>query len=192
MIKAGGERENKAVGLILNRNRQKIKSLVLKLQGSEEDAKDVLMEGLVDLIFTINRDKYKDDSSIDTFLYRICTFLWYKKFNKLVKAQDHNKQIDIPEKDLNTPEVIFIDEELKQKLQELAIFLGEDCFQILHLSAQGYSTEEILEKMANFNSPQAIMNKKSKCKKKLAEEIDNKPDLKKYLKELRSFYFNDK
>lgn len=191
MIKGGGKEMEKAISYILTRNRAIVEKLIIALGGNKFDAEDELQDGIVALISAINRSVYNKKSEVHTYLVSICKYSWYKKHHKKVKERTYKENITINEEDLETPEVIIIQEELKEKLKELEAFLGKDCFQILHLSSLNYSSQEIADKMPAFGSPQTIMNKKYKCKKKLNKLMENSGAVKKFIKELRPFYYKD-
>ncbi|WP_143473765.1 RNA polymerase sigma factor [Flavilitoribacter nigricans] len=192
MILAGGEQENKAIAYILKRNRKKAYHLVLQRYGNQEDAKDVWLEGVTQLVLMIEAGKFRSGHSIDALLWRIFERIWFKMLSKNNKEQEKTEKLKLMETNPDPPDLFIINQELRAILKKLSTFLGDDCFKVLYLQAQSYKAEEIREKMPQFSSAQAVMNRIYRCKQRLSKEIETNEALQVYLDQLRTFYFNDK
>lgn len=182
MIKKGGQAQDRAVRFLMRRNDGKITRLVTQHNGSIEDAQDVFQEGMVELIFSIFEGRYNHKSALDTFLYRICRFIWYKKYNKKIRDK---KLLEELKREDDIPAFTAMDSAVQQILQNLSKHLGSDCMQIFYLSASNYSSEEIARLIPSLNSAQAVMNKKYKCRKKLGQLIEEDPKVSDLIRELR-------
>jgi len=180
-ITAGGMDETKAITKLINQNKSKVMALIKKYNGSTEEAEDTLIEGITEVIFHIKKGRFKGDSRIDTYLYRICRLIWFQKFRS--KKVDHFSQ------DIDDSITLSLQAELeysdkKEVLDSVLDLLGEACKQVLSLWSKGFNMTEIKNKLGYANS-QISMNKKSKCLTKLRDLIKKNPSLHKLMEELR-------
>ena len=167
-IKSGDREADRAISYLLNKEFAKIRSLVIQRNGSEADAEDVFQEGLTALIMNIRKEKFRGESQVSTYLYGICKGIWYKRFLKQVREQDHQKSLTVTEEDHLTPEISLMDTEQKQQLIALFDRLREKCKEVLLHWANGFAMQEIAEKL-DYGNAQVVMNKKNKCLKQLHE-----------------------
>jgi RNA polymerase sigma factor (sigma-70 family) len=182
-LKSGGVKEGKAISQLLKVNKEKIKALVLRSNGSAADAEDILLEGITALILSVRKGNFRGESSIHTYLYAICKGAWFKRFKKYAKEQDYKRNLAIVEEDAHTPEISLMQQEQKQMLLKLFDVLKEKCKEVLYLWASAYSMNEIAEQLS-YNNSQVAMNKKNRCLKQLHEMIRNDKKVQSLLKEL--------
>ena len=161
-IKSGGIRENRAITYLIREYEGKIRAFITSRNGSTEDAEDVFQEGVTAMIMNIKADKYKGDSSIQTYLYAICKGIWYKKFNKNVRDRENKSTLTVAEIDHDTPEFMVLEEEQKSLIENLFDKLRSKCKETLYLWGQSYSMQEIADELG-FKNSQVAMNKKNKC-----------------------------
>ena len=55
--------------------------LVLKNNGSEDDAKDIFQEAVIVLYNKVQTGNFELSSKLNTFLYSVCRRLWLKRLN---------------------------------------------------------------------------------------------------------------
>jgi DNA-directed RNA polymerase specialized sigma24 family protein len=65
----------------------KVRQLVIMANGSEDDAKDVLQEGVIVFYQKAERPEFQLTASIGTFLYSVCRNLWHTRYRQ-VNAQE--------------------------------------------------------------------------------------------------------
>jgi RNA polymerase sigma factor (sigma-70 family) len=151
--------------------------------GNEEDAQDVFQEVLVAFIDMVQKDKFRGESSIKTFLYTVNRNIWLNELKKRGKAEKRNMVFE-NEKDstlLDVSHVITQNENRKQILY-IVDELGEICKKILlAFYYENLSMKEILEQV-NYETEQALRNKKSKCLKQLEQLLTADPMMAKNLK----------
>ena len=63
-----------------------IKKLVLKNNGSTADAEDVFQDALIILIKKVQANNFVLTSSLNTYLYSICRFVWNDELKKKSKT----------------------------------------------------------------------------------------------------------
>lgn len=150
-----------------------VKKLVLKNNGSKEDAEDIYQEALLIFIRKANDADFKLTSSLNTYLYSVCRFLWndeLKKRNKKpVSIEDYKMEVlqndDIAETVAN---------EAQNKLAEKAFkMIGEKCQQLLQLFYfEKLSMKTIAEKLG-FSTEKVAKNQKYRCIEKTKEHLKN-------------------
>jgi RNA polymerase sigma factor (sigma-70 family) len=151
--------------------------------GNEEDAQDVFQEVLVAFIDLVKKDKFRGESSIKTFLFTINRNIWLNELKKRGKAEKRNTIFE-NEKDSNLLDVSHLISQNETRKQILFIVdeLGEICKKILlAFYYENLSMKEILVDV-NYETEQALRNKKSKCLKQLEQLLTANPMMAKILK----------
>ncbi|MBA3682214.1 MAG: sigma-70 family RNA polymerase sigma factor [Bacteroidetes bacterium] len=147
-----------------------VQKLVLKNNGSKQDAEDIYQEALIILIRKIQSPGFILSSSLNTYIYSVCRFLWNDQLKK------KNKSI---ETDIETTLFVLKAEEIENdttenenKLAEKAFNeLGEKCKQLLQLFYfNKISLKEIATKLG-FNSEKVAKNQKYRCLEKAKENL---------------------
>ncbi|MEQ8583178.1 MAG: RNA polymerase sigma factor [Marinoscillum sp.] len=134
-------------------------NLVLKNNGTEEEAKDVYQEALLAFWQKAISGKLVLTSKISTFLYSICLNQWRKELDR--KSRLSNEEVD-------SEEFQGHDENERYKIVMQCISeLGDTCKRILtYYYFDGLNMTDIAEKL-NFANTDTAKTKKYKCKKKL-------------------------
>jgi RNA polymerase sigma factor (sigma-70 family) len=151
--------------------------------GTEEDAQDVFQEVLVSFIDVVQKEKFRGESSIKTFLFSLNRNTWLnelKKRGRTLKREiifEHQKDTTVTD----VSEMITQNESRKEILTVVDT-LGEKCKQILlAYYYENLSMKEILQQV-EYETEQALRNKKSKCLKQLEELLTKNPLMAKKLK----------
>ncbi len=134
-------------------------NIVLKNNGTLDEAKDVYQEALLAFWQKAASGKLVLTSKISTFLYSICLNQWRKELDR--KSRLSTEEVDKEE---------FQDHEEKERykiVMQCIGELGETCKRILtYYYFDGLNMKDIAEKM-NFANTDTAKTKKYKCKKKL-------------------------
>ncbi len=155
-----------------------ITAMILVHGGTEEDAKDIIMDGIYALIKNIREGKYELRSStrLKSYFIKVCKNIWLDKLKKEVK---HIKiSIDSTLDTLENIPMDEIDEEIltsRQKIvKELLEYSSPKCRQLLiHYYYYGMSHKEIAKKLG-YSNEHSSKTQKMKCLKKIKEIIRNK------------------
>ncbi len=144
--------------------------------GSEEDAQDIFQEALVAFIDVVKKEKFRGEASIKTFLFTINRNLWLNELKKrgksLKREMAFENQKDLAEEDVSQ---IITQSESKKEVINIVDMLGEKCKQILlAYYYESLSMKEILLQV-EYETEQALRNKKSKCLKQLEELLTKNP-----------------
>ena len=85
--------DNKYITALLNNDRvlleemyqqyfPMIEALVTQHKGSSEDARDVFQDGLMTVYGKVEKGDFELTSSLKTYLYSVCRFIWLRKLKK--------------------------------------------------------------------------------------------------------------
>ncbi len=134
--------------------------MILANGGKAEDAEDIYQEALIVFYKKVNEAGFELTSSINTYLYSICRFMW-------LKSRKQPKQVFVEFDNVLIEETEFVTEietENKYRLSEKVISeLGERCKELL---LQFYFHSKKLKDIAvqmGYNSENTAKNQKYKC-----------------------------
>jgi RNA polymerase sigma factor (sigma-70 family) len=160
-----------------------LKTYTCANSGNDEDAQDIFQEVLVVFIELVHQNKFRGESTIKTFLYSLNRNIWLNELKKRGRTERRNTIYE-KEKDV---EVINVSQYMVQAETQKQIFsivgtLGQTCKKILlAFYYENLSMKEIF-KMVDYESEQAVRNKKYKCLKQLEQLLTNDPALARILK----------
>jgi len=144
-----------------------IRNLVVTNSGSEDDAKDILQEGLIVIYEKAKNNELDLSCTIKTYLYSVCRNLWLKELRKSGRQvsfnEIHNETIPVTD-ETEEQENLSNQQQIITKLIEQ---IGESCKQILiYFYYENLSMNGIADKMGYTNAGNA-KTQKYKCLKKL-------------------------
>ncbi|HEX2608772.1 MAG TPA: sigma-70 family RNA polymerase sigma factor [Flavisolibacter sp.] len=158
--------DKKAVETIYKENYNLIQTLVVKNNGTSEDAKDIFQEAMMVLFEKVQSGSFELNCQIRTFVYSVSRRLWLKKLmqqNRMSLAEGHE-------------EVVSVDGEMEEhdrRNQEFTTMekamggLGEPCKSLLEaFYIQKRSMNEIASSFGYTNAENA-KNQKYKCLNRL-------------------------
>ena len=177
--RSGGSACDQAMEYLYRHNVDQIVGFIVKRNGSREEAKDVFQDAMVNLLMSIRSGKFEGKSSLHTYLYAISKNLWYRRFNRSVRADEYKASNPTDDKDTITPELTLISDDQHAQLMELMDKLKRNCKEVLYLWAQKYSMKEIAENLG-YGNEQVVRNKKNHCLKELKELVRTHPEIRKF------------
>lgn len=151
-----------------------VESLIVSNKGTKEDAADIFHDGLIVLFHQVKAGKFREGSSLKTYLYSICRNLW------LMKLRRQKKEIRLEEKHENmlVEDHIFQTLEQTERKKLLVKILGElkeGCRQILDLYYFQKMKMRQIRQHLNLASDQVAKNKKSRCMQHLRTKVMQNP-----------------
>lgn len=158
---------------------------VMNNNGSRQDAEDVFQDVVVSFIDLVQKDKFRGESSIKTFLFALNRHAWLNELKKRGRTLKREEKYQRGQ-ELTGPDTagIITDREERIQVMHLVDKLGETCKKILVLFYyDNLSIKQILDSL-HYENEQVVRNKKSKCLKQLEQMIGEKPGLKQTLKNL--------
>ena len=145
-----------------------ITNLVQQNNGTEEDAKDVLQDGLMVLFEKVQQKDFQLTSSIKTYLYSTCRFIWLRKLKKNQRMLFTNEAGEGLIEDKDVEEVLIREE--RQALFKLHLEkLSNECRSVLKYFFKGIKLKEIANQMGY--TEQTAKSKKYTCQKSLVKNI---------------------
>ncbi len=184
-IKRGGTARSRAIRQLYKEDdlRRKVIYYVKQNNGTQEEGMDIWHEGIIVLDRNVREGKFREETSLQGYLYSICRFLWMNQVRKKAKMDftDDMKRLD--EVETQTPETQFMDNESKNILRVVLKQIGERCQRILELWKLSYSMEEIAAEVG-FSSPAMARKNKYRCHKRLLELLEKHPKLNDLLKSM--------
>ncbi len=156
------KKETDKAFLRLYRDFPKVEKLILKKGGSKEDAKDIFQEALIIFYRKAQDAKFNLTSSIGTYLYSVCRFLWKDE----LKKRNKNQTVDLGDvsSDMQNDLRETLQKETRSKLAEQALSsIGERCLELLQrFYYRSLRMREIASEMG-FSSENVAKNQKYKC-----------------------------
>ena len=160
-IKKGDER---ALDFLYKKNYKMMTNMIIKNNGSEDEAKDIYQEALIVVWQKVLSPDFVLSSKLSTYLYSICQNLWRKELER--------KNRHTGEDEITKTEITDIDKKERiEVINQCINDLGETCRSILtYYYFDDMSMAEIAEKMGFANADTA-KTKKYKCKQELDKMI---------------------
>jgi RNA polymerase sigma factor (sigma-70 family) len=152
-------------------------------QGSRQDAEDIFQEALVAFINLVQKNKFRGEAGIKTFLFAINKNMWLNELKRRGRAVARETIFE-NEKQTADPGINNIITGREARLQMLAVMdkLGETCRKILlAFYYENLAMKEIVKTM-DYENEQVLRNKKYKCLKNLEQLLTNNPLLAQTLK----------
>jgi RNA polymerase sigma factor (sigma-70 family) len=153
--------------------------------GSQQDAEDIFQEVLVNFIDLVQKNKFRSESSVKTFLFSMTKHTWLNELKKRgrsgVRDLKYQKARELREADVSH---LIAEREEKKQVMQVVEQLGDTCKKILVMFYyENLSMKEILASL-EYENEQVVRNKKYKCLKQLEQMITNNPSLTQTLKNI--------
>lgn len=181
-LRHGTMEANSALSTIYKTHWPEVAGYVQRNSGDRDAARDVFQDGVLVLYRNIKQGKFNGESSIGTYLFSICRYLWLKTLRKRGRA---TLEAGTPGEPHEMPITGLLDDE--RRAQVLALFdrLGDACKQMLLLSFYEQLDMKEIAVRTGFKDEQNARNKKHKCLKALKELIDRDGNVARTLNDLR-------
>ena len=116
-----------------------IRRFIIKNGGQEKDVEDTIQEGIYRLLINIENDAFRRDSSLKTYLFRICRNIWISQLRRQCKWREIegilSTKVSYP---LATDHRVNLQDRAKL-LEEALASLSPSCREVLRLWTLGYS-----------------------------------------------------
>jgi RNA polymerase sigma factor (sigma-70 family) len=167
---------DEAIRYIYQHYADTISSLIVNNSGNHQDAQDIFQETVVTFIETVQKDKFRGESSIKTFLVAIARNTWLNELKRRNRS-DHREEVyekSRPEEEADIGHLIS-EREKKEQFRALLGKLGESCYKILTLFYyENLSMKEMLGHLP-YENEQVVRNKKYKCLQQLTGLLKDNP-----------------
>lgn len=137
-----------------------VRKQILANNGSQQDAEDIYQEALIVFFRQLQNPEFKLTSSINTYLYSVCRFLWKDVLKKRkVTLTDYAEISEIEESHAN-----WMNQEEAAKRAEQAInMLGQRCKELLQMFYFFKSDLKTIAQKMGFSNAKVAKNQKYRC-----------------------------
>jgi len=160
----------------------KVRKYVRKNSGDSSTAFDVFQDSIMVFYRYVMEDKFDPKYDIGGFVFTVSKNIWLNRLRKEKRElylPDNKDFIDEFDNSLDC----LITREREEIISELMVNLGKKCEELLRYSIfYQMKNSEICGKMG-FSTENAVKTRKYKCMQKLILYIEERPALKKILKE---------
>jgi RNA polymerase sigma factor (sigma-70 family) len=158
--------DEKALDYLYRKYYKMMTNLILKNNGTEQEAKDVYQDALIVFWQKVVSNQLVLTSKISTYLYSVCLNLWRKELER--KSRLSNEEKD---------GTIYLEQEQEEKsriIRQCIEELGDTCKKVLmYYYFDDMSMKDIADKLDMANT-ETVKTKKYKCKKRLDQLIRKK------------------
>jgi|WetSurMetagenome_2_1015567.scaffolds.fasta_scaffold18184_4 RNA polymerase sigma factor (sigma-70 family) len=162
---------DQALTELFQKNRRPITSLVIRNQGSEDDAEDVLQEALVAFWEKVHSGSFEYQAKLSTYIYTIAKNIWLRRLiRQRRELHSTSDEFETATEDANPQEELEENERITA-VQEAMEQIGNPCRDLLLLYYwEERSMEEIAVKLG-FANANTVKSKKYQCKKVLEKMV---------------------
>jgi len=161
--------DNKGIRKIYQDVFPKIKNYLLKKDGNEDQAKDIMQKALIQLSVRAQDKNFSISSSFEAYFMTICKNLWIREVKKQKKRVTNTTVLDLVSEDVDIANSTF-EQEKWELFQEKLNQISENCRELLKLffNKVSYKKIAVLKEYANENT---VKQRIFKCKAKLKGSI---------------------
>jgi RNA polymerase sigma factor (sigma-70 family) len=165
-IAAGDEA---ALLALYDANRKPVRTYILRNNGTEDDADDLLQEALVILWERVRRGTFEARAQIGTFVYATVRNLWLRRLARARREPAGTGLEEAAPADAPSPVDLLMEAEEAGAIRDALDALGDPCRRLLLLY---YWEEMSMERIAvtmGFANADTAKSKKYQCKKSLEQ-----------------------
>jgi RNA polymerase sigma factor (sigma-70 family) len=169
---------NEAILFLYREYSQMVSSFLINYGANEQDADDVFQETVIAFVDIVQKDKFRMEASIKTFLVSVARNIWRNEMKKRQRTDFRELRFESGRAQSEDGINDWINEsEKKKQLRDLVFKLGEPCQKLLMLFYyENLSMKEILNYLP-YENEQVVRNKKYKCLQQLTEIMKSHPSI---------------
>ncbi|MCH9661892.1 MAG: RNA polymerase sigma factor [Bacteroidetes bacterium] len=161
--------DSKSVAVIYETTLFKVKSFVLKNNGTVQDAEEIFQDALYQIIVRAKVKGLEITSSLEAYVFTVCKNLWYKELNNRKKKVRNEGVFELKENENADLEAILFQERW-DLFEAMLLKLSEKCRLLLKDYFNKVTYSEIVKKFS-YASENAAFQRVFKCKKQLGNLI---------------------
>jgi RNA polymerase sigma factor (sigma-70 family) len=167
---------NDAILFIYQQYSDTVSSFITNNGGSVQDAEDIFQETVLAFLSSVKNGKYRNESSIKTFLVSVAKNIWYNEIKKRDSSTSREKIFENSRDQKEVDISYYIsDREMKEQFRLLLNQLDESCRKVLLLFYyENLSMKEIVDHLP-YENEQVVRNKKYKCLQSLTNLVKQNP-----------------
>jgi RNA polymerase sigma factor (sigma-70 family) len=168
--------DESALVRLYNTHRRPITTLVLRNNGTNDDADDIFQEALVILWERVRAGNYEHTAALGTFLFATARNLWLRRLARARREQPLDPASESTSTNDPSPLEELIEDERTMSIRNTLAILGEPCRSLLVLFYwEEASMDEIARRLGLANAATA-KSKKYQCKEQLKRLIEKASD----------------
>lgn len=177
-LKSGGEKRHQAMSHIFfhGKLRKRIEYFLQHKNGNLEEVNDILTESFIIFERNIRNNKFKKEASIYTYFLSIAKHYWLNKLRVKTGKIIQQKPEELNISDIQNPELILMEEDLKFQLAKVLDMLSDKCKKVLKYWSNSYSFSEISDEL-DLGTANNARKQKFYCIRKLAVKLKENPEL---------------
>ena len=152
-------------------NRPVITAYILRNNGSQADADDMLQEAVVILWERVRSGRYEHTAKTSTFLYAIVKNLWSRRLARKRREPSGETNPDDMADPAESPLEALMETEQAGQVQQALSRIGEPCRSLLLLFYWEEQSMEEIAKQLGFANADTAKAKKYQCKKALERAL---------------------
>lgn len=163
LLKGLARNDRKAIETIYKDHYNMVQAMVVKNNGTIDDAKDIFQEAMIVLYENVRSDSFELNCQIKTYLYSVSRRLWLKKLlsqSRLIIAEEADQDL------VSVDDVVEDHEKLNVEfsMMEKAInSLGEPCKSLLEAFYLKKKSMQEIAASFGYTNPENAKNQKYKC-----------------------------
>ena len=155
--------DKKAVETIYKENYNMVQALIIRNNGSSEDAKDIFQEAMIVLYEKVRSGTFELNCQIKTYVFSVCRRLWLKRLQQVNRYTTEVNGIQ---------DVILVEEEMEaherrntefQLMEKSIKNLGEPCKSLLEAYYLQQKTMQEIASNFGYTNADNAKNQKYKC-----------------------------
>lgn len=157
----------------------KVKSIILKNSGNEEDARDIFQETFIAIYKNVQRSDFKLTCKFETYVHAIARNLWFAVLRKKRNYFSDTNDFHLSESISDLEETIISAERYALYVKTFET-IGEQCKKLLLMFIEGVPMKNIALELG-FASESYAKKRKFKCKEQLIKKITEDNDYKRIM-----------
>lgn len=140
-----------------------IKKFICSKGGTVIDAEDIFQEALIVFYRKAKNEEFKLSSTIGTYLFSVCRFLWKDELKKRKKHQMIDFDTGLLSKEEEDLSTVSEKESRFKQVEKVLKQIGDRCLEILKLFYYKQQTMRLIAEKLDLKSEKIAKNQKYKC-----------------------------
>lgn len=159
--------DEEALVKLYEMNERQVTAFVLRNNGTEDDAEDMLQEAVIVLWERVRTGRYEHTAKLNTFIFATVKNMWHRRLAHIRREVRSDLEEDaIASNDKSILDCVIEDEETAA-LSAALDKLGDPCRKLLLLYYWEEHSMEVIAKEMGFANADTVKSKKYQCKKAL-------------------------
>jgi RNA polymerase sigma factor (sigma-70 family) len=160
----------------------KVSAFIRKHSGDHDIAFDIFQDSMMVFYRYVKEEKFDPQYEIGAFVFKVSKNLWFNRLRKENRAVVLPEYNDFPDEATDMLHHL-ISREREEAVEAMLAALGKRCEELLRYSVFYRMKNAEICHVMGFSTENAVKTRKYKCMQRLISYIEDRPGLKKVLKE---------